>query len=189
MVNPELAGTFAFYGSLLLGKMGLMSLLTARQRFAKMVNTLTCPTFMRSLLLRSIIDRYLQMWRIQNPAELSLMPTRMLNVCVEPIRMTSRTSPSFCWSLTSIWRPIPRLLWPPTWSGDLPAWDLCTALSTWTRYVMLAEVEKIQKFQVYTLPSRSHNHRGPSHSSSDWASPSTCVAPLPSTTCEFAMFC
>merc|ERR1712210_203712 len=37
MVNPELAGTFAFYGSLLLGKMGLMSLLTARQRFAKMV--------------------------------------------------------------------------------------------------------------------------------------------------------
>ena len=37
MVNPELTGTFAFYGSILLAKMGLMGPLTARQRFRKMV--------------------------------------------------------------------------------------------------------------------------------------------------------
>ena len=49
MVNPELSGTFAFYGSLLLGKMGLMSLLTARQRFAKMVRTVACSNFLRSI--------------------------------------------------------------------------------------------------------------------------------------------
>ena len=37
MADPELARTFAFYGSLLLAKMGLMSPLTARQRIRKMV--------------------------------------------------------------------------------------------------------------------------------------------------------
>jgi len=37
MANTELTGILAFYGSILLGKMGLMSLLTARQRFRKMV--------------------------------------------------------------------------------------------------------------------------------------------------------
>ena len=38
MANPELVSTITFYGSLLLGKMGLMSVLTARKRFAKMVH-------------------------------------------------------------------------------------------------------------------------------------------------------
>ena len=37
MVDPELARTFAFYGSLLLAKMGLMAPLTARQRISKKV--------------------------------------------------------------------------------------------------------------------------------------------------------
>ena len=45
MVNPELASTFAFYGSILLAKMGLMGPLTARQRFRKMVKIVTtCST-------------------------------------------------------------------------------------------------------------------------------------------------
>ena len=37
MVNPDLTNTLAFYGCLLGAKMGLMTLLTARQRLVKKV--------------------------------------------------------------------------------------------------------------------------------------------------------
>ena len=54
MADPELARTFAFYGSILLAKMGLMSPLTARQRFAKMVKTFVSSTSLCYAMLLKI---------------------------------------------------------------------------------------------------------------------------------------
>ena len=185
MADPELARTFAFYGSILLAKMGLMSPLTIRQRFTKMVNTFVCSTLLCSMLLKSFA-RCIPTQRIRLMEGLCLTQTQMLSVYAGPIRMTWRTSPSSCLSPTSTWRPTLQLLWPQTWSGDSPAWDFCIVLSTWTRYVTRRR-DSSENWKVFILLSRSRNHQGHSHSSSDWASPSTCVVPLPSITCKSAM--
>ena len=100
MADPELARTFAFYSSILLAKMGLMSPLTIRQRFTKMVNTFVCSTLLSSMLLKSFA-RCIPTQRIQLMEGLCLTQTQMLSVYAEPIRMIWRTSPCSCLPPTS----------------------------------------------------------------------------------------
>ena len=133
MANTELTGILAFYGSILLGKMGLMSLLTARQRFRKMVPKklhIQLP-YICQIEKVCIIIRSFPLLRILLQGELSPMQTLMWRESTELTRMTLRTSPFSCLLPTFTWHPTPQLLWHPTWFGYSLLCGSCIRSSTW----------------------------------------------------------
>ena len=99
MANPDLNSTLAFHGCLLGAKMGLMTLLTARQRMLKKV-ILSKSSHMVQVQMKSRECRHLQTQRIRldpdGDRDQSPFQTLMLSGSGGPTRMTLRTSPSSC---------------------------------------------------------------------------------------------
>ena len=137
MANPDLNCTLAFHGCLLGAKMGLMTLLTARQRMVKKV-------MWHKSSLMALVQMWSCDWRPLPTQRIRLDPdegwdqspsqTRMLSGSGGPTRMMSRTSPSSFSRPTFTWPPTPPLSLPPTWSGPSRACGLPTHLSMWTRW-------------------------------------------------------
>ena len=186
MVNPELTGTFAFYGSILLAKMGLMGPLTARQRFRKMVKFSMRLTFPISdhMKIHAFITG------ICKPRGYNLWGNCRLCwlrcwACPQSSPERPREHPPLLFG-----HPLLPINQPFNCCGH--QLDQGVHRSEVHTYICLLEPGQLQKNEWYSgtscsnFMSRSHNHRGHCHSSWAWVSPSTCVAPLPCITCEFS---